>query len=524
MAKTNSERQSKGTFARGFAIPCMALYLMLGACTTPAKQPSDTGPSVASAGTFPGPVTRDAYAGRSEYEAIAHGGFSRHVNGTTGLLGNVLWTYTTGPLVRPVSTFGSLGFLVKNTVADLIRQAYTTMFRLPALTANPIPPIANGPGMALDDWERELDRITGSPGSLGTLDFLIDGNQYFPVLLRSIQEARRSVHVRTYIFDNDDFAVGIADTLKRRSNEIEVRAQMDGIGTLTGSLAVSSTMPSTFDPPPSIARYLEEGSRIEVRTLTNPWFTGDHSKVTLIDRETAFVGGMNIGREYRFEWHDLMVQVKGPVVEELAQDCDRTWARSGFLGDFSRLFGSPRKDPVAAEESHYPVRVLYTRAQHSQIYEAQLAAIRRARSHVYIENPYFTDDSVLFELIAARRRGVDVRFVLSAETDAALVDMSNVDAVNKMLENGIRVYLYPRMTHVKAAIVDGWLMVGSANLDKLSLRVNNEINIATSHPAAVAALRERLFEEDFEKSVELRHGLPAGPRHQLAEVIADVFL
>ena len=152
------------------------------------------------------------------------------------------------------------------------------------------------------------------------------------------------------------------------------------------------------------------------------------------------------------------------------------------------------------------------------------AAIRRARNYIYIENPYFSDDAILFELIAARRRGVDVRFVIAERGDAVLMDMSNVHAINTMLDNGIRVYVYPEMTHVKAVIIDDWMMVGSANLDKLSMRVNNEVNIATSHPEAVNELKERIFRADFENSVELRTQLPAGPGFHLAEAVADIFM
>ncbi len=105
-----------------------------------------------------------------------------------------------------------------------------------------------------------------------------------------------------------------------------------------------------------------------------------------------------------------------------------------------------------------------------------------------------------------------------------LMDMSNAQAINEMLANGIRVYMYPDMTHVKATIVDDWLMVGSANLDKLSLRVNNEINVATSHPQAVHELKRRLFHVDFERSVELTRPLRADLRYQLAETLADIFM
>ena len=140
------------------------------------------------------------------------------------------------------------------------------------------------------------------------------------------------------------------------------------------------------------------------------------------------------------------------------------------------------------------------------------------------ETPYFSDDVILYELIKARKRGVDVRFVISSGGDHPLMDKSNARALNDMLENGIRVYLYPRMTHAKAAIIDGWLTVGSANLDHLSLRVNNEVNVATSHPQAVQALKEKLFERDFEVSAELTEPMPTELAHWLAEIWADMFM
>ena len=90
-----------------------------------------------------------------------------------------------------------------------------------------------------------------------------------------------------------------------------------------------------------------------------------------------------------------------------------------------------------------------------------------------------------------------------------------------MLENGIRVYIYPGFTHAKAAIFDGWASVGSANLDRLSLKINREINVATSEPSAVAALRQKLFEPDFEKSTELTEPFPERWSDHLIELFGD---
>jgi cardiolipin synthase len=152
---------------------------------------------------------------------------------------------------------------------------------------------------------------------------------------------------------------------------------------------------------------------------------------------------------------------------------------------------------------------------------AQLAAIKAARRSIYIHNPYFSDDEVLVELIRARRRGVDVRVVLSTRGDSPMMDRSNILAANAMFRRGIRVYLYPGFSHVKAAIYDGWACLGSANLDRLSLRINREVNLATSHAETVRALERRLFEADFQTATEMTRPLEENWTYYLAELLSD---
>jgi cardiolipin synthase len=267
--------------------------------------------------------------------------------------------------------------------------------------------------------------------------------------------------------------------------------------------------------------YLKQKSRVRVRTVPNVWLTGDHTKAILIDGRTAFLGGMNIGREYRYDWHDMMVEIEGPVVREITHEFRRAWISSGLLGDLRRFFGWKTVDGVSGSDADYPVRLLYTRPGDSEILHAQIAATRRARRTILLENPYITSDAMLYELIKARRRGVDVRVIMPYRTDSGLITRSNVLAANTMLRNGIRVYIYPQMSHLKAAIYDGWACLGSANMDKLSLRTNREMNLATSHAPAVDDLYERVFVPDMEHAMELTSPLPSDWSDYLAELLAD---
>ena len=118
---------------------------------------------------------------------------------------------------------------------------------------------------------------------------------------------------------------------------------------------------------------------------------------------------------------------------------------------------------------------------------------------------------------------MDVRVIVSQDNDSNVLALSNRKTINQMLRNGIRVYAYPGMTHVKAAIYDGWACLGSANFDKLSLQINSELNLATSDPDTVQRLLAKIFWPDFNHSTELREPVDIQVRHHLAEFIADEF-
>ena len=420
------------------------------------------------------------------------------------------------PLLRPVSSLNRLVFLSADTAIDAVKPV-SLLFE----SDGPAPPLSRAPAMDLDAWERGLDRMTGSTASRGSIRLLIGGEQFFPRFVDAVVGARRSIHIRSYIFDTDDYATAVADLLKRRSREVEVKVLVDGLGSLVAAGAIPASMPPDFDPPGSMERYLERNSRVQVRTRSNPWFTGDHTKTFLIDRRIAFVGGMNIGREYRYDWHDLMMEVRGPVVARLGREFDKAWGRAGPFGDLTYLAQVLRPSEPTGTGAGYPIRVLRTKPGDAQIYRTQLAAIRAAKRYIYIHNPYFSDDEFLVELLRARRRGVDVRVVLSTRGDSPAMDRSNILAANALFRRGVRVYLYPGFSHVKAAVYDGWACLGSANLDKMSLRVNEELNLATSHGPAVQALERELFEPDFEKSTEMTRLFEERWTYYLSEMLAD---
>jgi cardiolipin synthase len=363
--------------------------------------------------------------------------------------------------------------------------------------------LATGPPMDLDAWERDLDKLGSARRYKGRVDFLIDGDEFFPAFIKSVANARRSLDMLVFIFGTDDYAVKMADLLKARSRQIKVKVLFDDMGSLFASqVDPTSAMPPDFRRPGSIRSYLEAGSRVEARASANPWLTLDHRKCIIVDGREAYVGGMNIGRNYRYDWHDMMADVTGPIVGRLEKDYRLAWAHAGPLGDFAYAWAwlfdrtAARKNIVT---NAIDLRPLRTATGKTEIYRAQYAAIERARRYIYIETPYFDDDSCLRALFRARQRGVDTRVIFPAQNDSGVMQVNNAIVAGELLRHGVRVYAYPGMTHAKAALYDGWACVGSANFDKLSL----QLDVAFSDPAAAGRLKSELFEKDFARSREM---------------------
>ena len=233
---------------------------------------------------------------------------------------------------------------------------------------------------------------------------------------------------------------------------------------------------------------------------------------------------MNLGREYRYEWHDVMVELHGPVVASLEDEFRRDWAHEGLLGDLAyavELARPPREVPPPRPEDQWiKMRLLPTKTAWKPFSAAVQGAIGKAKNYIYLENPYLFDKRVIIALVRARNRGVDVRVVLPRVNDLKPGGRSNLVLANYLLEHGVRVFFYPGMTHVKALLVDDWACLGSANLNHLSLRVCQEHNVATSNPAFAARLKRELFDEDFTRS----YGLTEPVSIEWVDFLADLIL
>jgi len=402
---------------------------------------------------------------------------------------------------RPVSGTAQFGWRVKTFWREEVISCWRRYISFPLLSMRRIPELsAQDEMMKRDKLAKWLEKKTGAP-SKGSVQLLLNGDQFFPHFEAAIQSATNRIDLKTYIFDNDDVAKEIADLLKARSRDVEVRILYDALGTRTAWKSDAGSLPADYVcEVDNMIRYLGKDSAIDLRRARHTLLSSEHSKFYLIDDWIAYFGGMNIGREYRYDWRDAMFALTGPVVDALDYHFEVAWVVA--KGDTLTLLKMPKNRlPKPDEKSDLYLTPTTPFSHH--IYKGQLRAIKKAKSHIYVENPYLWNQPLIYQLCAARKRGVDVRVTLPRDVNNRIGLGANNKTVSRLLKHGVRVFVYPGMTHVKAAVYDQWACFGSANFDDLSLHKNYELNIFTDNPEAVRQVREDLLENGQKISKEI---------------------
>jgi cardiolipin synthase len=235
----------------------------------------------------------------------------------------------------------------------------------------------------------------------------------------------------------------------------------------------------------------------------------NHRKILVVDGETGFSGGLNIGDEYLGKhpkfgyWRDTHFRIRGPAVDGLQytflEDWFFTTGRTVKGRDYFFRGDTPSGTTLAQVVASGPDR------EFKAIRETYVAAVLRAKKRVWIASPYFVPDAGLRDaLLLAGRSGIDVRFLGLHRPDKWLPFLAARYYWADMLAGDVKVYQYTRgMMHAKYLLVDGeWASVGTANMDNRSLLLNFECNCQFFDPAIVAEL-EREFLADLEWSIRL---------------------
>lgn len=322
------------------------------------------------------------------------------------------------------------------------------------------------------------------------------GGELFEEMLAEIEGAEREIFVETFIWKGDAVGRRFVEALARKAREgVAVYAIFDG---LANFLVVS----------PEFKRFPEEIHTFHFRPLASPTsyvdprsIFRDHRKILCVDDRVAFIGGFNIGSLYASgSWRDTHLRIRGSEVLEVENAFIDFWNAHRYddLPHIDtrrpRAWNSEavlhRNDPYLRI---FPIRAMY------------LEAIDRATSHIYLTSAYFLPDRALRAgLVEAVKRGVDVQILLPRDSNHPTVDWLSRRHWYELLENGVRIFAYENiMIHSKTATIDGlWSTIGTANIDRLSLLQNYEVNLEV-YDRRLAEQVERMFELDKTNATEL---------------------
>ncbi len=332
----------------------------------------------------------------------------------------------------------------------------------------------------LQHLARVVGRVTGQPLTTGNqIEPLVNGDAAFPAMLAAIDAAEKSVSLATYIFDNDatggKFVAALERAIKRG---VAVRVLIDSAGSRYSWPPITFRLRHAKIP---FAKFLPA-------SLFTPWRVAtinlrNHRKSLIVDGWTAFTGGMNLrhgnmlAEQPPHPVQDLHFRVTGPVVAGLQAIFANDWA---FTKE--EILDGETWFPEVKEAGEVIARVIPDGpdADFENARWTLLAALAEAQSAVKILTPYFLPDPALISALnLAALRGVRVDIILPAKNNLPFVHWASRALWWQVLERGCHIWLAPPpFDHSKLMIVDGhWVLLGSANWDARSLRLNFELNV-----------------------------------------------
>lgn len=315
------------------------------------------------------------------------------------------------------------------------------------------------------------------------------GKDYFHLLNQLIRQAKDSIYLQTYIFEEDQTGNEVANELKAASHrKVKVFLLVDGYASghlsspFISQLREAGVHFRMFDPLLK-SKYFYLGRRL-------------HHKIVVIDNTCCLVGGINISDRYNDlpgqpAWLDWAVYAKGEIALQLAQLCQQR-VNPPSLKSFLR----PKNSGNAIDDNQVSVKVNDWVRGKKEITASYLRMFLQATNRIIIMSAYFLpNDQFRMAMRKAARRGVKVQLILAGPSDIALAKYAERYMYRWLLKSGIEIYEYQKsILHGKMAVYDGiWATVGSYNVNNISAYASIELNLA---------IDDRPFAQQVESSLK----------------------
>jgi len=360
---------------------------------------------------------------------------------------------------------------------------------------------------AIEPIHNQADNLVGIPAMDGNdLELIEDSHKIISAIIRDINKAESTCHLQFYIWHDGGTTNEVVDALIQAVNRgVTCRILVDSIGS------------KDFLRGKQITRLRNAGIRV-VESLPAGFFKAlfvridirNHRKIVVIDGKIAYTGSQNMVDPRFFkqdsgvgQWVDLMVRIKGPVVEALAGtfisdwflETDQEKVHSRSLAKDIQHVRTIADIHHQADSGDIPIQFVPSGPSFSQeaIHKLLLTTIYASRKNITLTTPYFVpDESILTALTTAAERGVDVRIIVPERNDSKLVHYASQARYKCMLESGVTIKLFQGgLLHSKTITVDDeFALFGSVNIDMRSFWLNFEATLFVYHKEFTTKLRE----------------------------------
>lgn len=354
----------------------------------------------------------------------------------------------------------------------------------PVDASTPDPPEIAAPGAPLPPASlhlrpvaRLLDRIADARLTFGNdILPLAGGARAYAAMLDAIGGAQGTIGLATYIFDHDDAGCEFVAALHRAVRRgVAVRVMIDGVGARYSRPSIVGALRAHGIP---VAEFLPSFFPLSIHYAN----LRNHRKLLIADGRIGFTGGMNIRKGHRAvdgpgAIEDVHFRLEGPVVAQLAETFIADWAFAAH-----EVLAGEDWLPSVGQAGRVPARGIASGPDEAfeRVRWALLAALSQAKRQIRIVTPYFLPDAALSSALQlAALRGVEVDVIIPEVSNLRLMQWATRAKLHPFIARGCRIWLSPPpFDHAKLMTVDGgWSLIGSANWDQRSLRLNFEFDV-----------------------------------------------
>ncbi|MGM8214968.1 cardiolipin synthase [Bacillaceae bacterium W0354] len=355
------------------------------------------------------------------------------------------------------------------------------------------------------------------PNKNANISFFWNGKKLFDQFFKDIHNAKHYVCISFYIIRNDSHGERFLQTLKEKS---EAGVQIYLLADRIGSLAINRKIVQQLK---TCGVHFSFSNKFKLSNFFHSVNRRNHRKIAVIDGEIAYVGGYNIGDEYvndsaKFAgWRDYHVRLTGEVVQDMLDLFCNDWEKNcGEQIDFQIH---------SIEEGSSPCRLVPT--YNGSLESVFVQLINQAQHSIKIGTPYFIPSEKLLQILLKKLKdGVEVTILYPHEPDHPFVKEASIPYIRKLQRAGANVLLFTKgFYHAKILFVDDKIVdIGTANFDRRSLFINNEVNLLIFDPKVINELHS-YFLKDLDEAMPLNEDWMNHPNRfimMLKRLVANV--